>query len=330
MYYIFHGDDEFTLWEAVSNLKAELGDPSLVEVNTTVLDGRNLTLAELQHACDAIPFLGERRLVIVTNLLARFNPQKGGRSEADQQLVEGLRAYLPQVPATTCLVFAESKPLSGRNPILKLAQGDPQAVVQEFKVPRRNELGPWIARRAKARGGTFRTGAVMALAAFGGTDLRLLDQEIQKLITYTGDRPVTEADVRQLVPAARQADVFAMVDALGHRNLKRAAQRLHELLDAGEVPAYLLYMITRQFRILLQVKELLRRGVPQREIPAQLGLHPFVVQKALDQARHFTPRQLQAIYQYLVETDEAVKAGRMEGGLALDLLLVELTKPGWG
>jgi len=326
MYYIFHGDDEFTLWETVSDLKAEFGDPSFVDVNTTVLDGRNLTLAELQHACDAIPFLGDRRLVIVTDMLARFDPQKGRRSEADQQLVDGLCVYLPQMPATTHLIFAESKTLSGRNPVLKLAQGDPHAVVREFKVPRRNELGSWITQRVKKYGGEFRTGAVMALAAFGGTDLRLLDREIQKLITYVGDRPVTEEDVRQLVPAARQADIFAMVDALGHRNLRQAIQRLHELLEAGESPVYLLYMITRQFRILLQVKELLRQKVPQREIPARLGLHPFVVEKAARQARNFTLRQLRAIYQHLVETDEAIKGGRMEGSLALDLLLVELTK----
>lgn len=330
MYYIFHGDDEFTLWEAVAELKAALGDPSLIDINTTYLEGRGLTLAELQHACDALPFLGEWRLVIVKSLLARFDPQKGGRSEADQRLVDGLRGYLPRLPTTTRLVFAESKTLSARNPILKLAEEDPQAVVREFKVPRRNELGRWIARRARTRGGTFQPGAVMALAAFGGTDLRLLDQEIQKLITYAGDRPVTEADVRRLVPAARQADVFAMVDALGHRNLKQATRRLHELLDAGEAPAYLLYMITRQFRILLQVKELLQQNVPQREIPARLGLHPFVVQKAVNQARNFTLRQLQTVYRCLVETDEAVKAGRMEGSLALDLLLVELTERGRG
>ncbi len=326
MYYIFHGDDEFSLWEAVAELKRKLGDPSLIEVNTTTLDGRTLTLAELQHVCDAIPFLGDRRLVIVTDMLARFDPQKGGRSAADQRLLDELRQHLSQMPPTTRLIFVESRVLNARNPILKLAREEAQAFVREFRLPRRHELSGWIAQRAEARGGKFQAGAVMALAAYGGDDLRLLDQEIQKLITYAGDRPVTEADVRQLVPAARQADIFAMVDALGHRNLKAATARLHELLDSGESPVYLLYMITRQFRILLQVKELLRQGVAQREIPSRLGLHPFVVRKAMDQARNFSLKQLQGVYQRLVEADEAIKMGRMEPTLTLDLLLVDLTR----
>lgn len=324
MYYIFHGDDEFTRSEAVADLKAKLGDQATADINTTLLDGRNLTLPELIHACDAIPFMGERRLVIIEDMLQRFDPKKGGRSEADQQLVAGLRNYLPQLPETTRLVFVESKPLHGNNPILKQAQRDKQAYVRAFEVPRRGAVSRWITRRVEAKGGKIQSGAVMALAAYGGEDLRLLDQEIEKLLTYVGNRPITEADVRRLVPAATESDIFAMVDALGQRNRQQALIRLHELLEAGEPPTYLLYMITRQFRIITQVKELVGKGARLPAIQSRLGLHPFVAEKALAQARNFSLSQLNTIYGKILETDEAIKTGRLEPELALDLLVAEL------
>lgn len=324
MYYIFHGDDEFTCSETVAELKAKLGDPATVDVNTTVLDGRNLTLSELMHACDAVPFMGNRRLVIVEHMLQRFDPQKGGRSEADQKLVDGLRDYLPQLPETTRLVFVESKSLHGNNPILRQAQKDDHGYVREFEVPRHGTVSKWITRRVKGKGGAIQSGAVMALAAYGEDDLRLLDQEIEKLLTYAGDRPITEADVRRLVPAATESNIFAMVDALGQRNYREAVTRLHELLEAGEPPTYLLYMITRQFRILTQVKELAGQGMHQGAIQSKLGLHPFVVKKALGQARNFSLTQLKTVYHKILETDEAIKTGRLEPELALDMLVAEL------
>ncbi|RME49411.1 MAG: DNA polymerase III subunit delta [Chloroflexi bacterium] len=324
MYYIFHGDDEFTRSEAVAELKAKLGDPAVADINTTVLDGRNVTLSELIHACDSIPFMGNRRLVIVENMLQRFDPRKGGRSETDDQLLDALKSYLPQLPESTRLVFVESKSLHGNNPILKLAQRDDQAYVREFEVPRHGAVGRWITRRVKEKGGTIQSGAVMLLTLYGGEDLRLLDQEIEKLLTFAGDRAITEADVRRLVPAAVESNIFAMVDALGQRDRRQAVTRLHELLEAGESPIYLLFMITRQFRILTQVKELAGQGLQLPAIQSRLGLHRYVVEKALGQARNFSLGQLNVIYRKILETDEAIKTGQLEPELALDMLVAEL------
>lgn len=324
MYYIFHGDDEFNRSEAVSALKAKLGDSAMADINTTLLDGRSLTMPELIHSCDAIPFMGERRLIIVENLLQRFDPRKGGRSEADQQLVEALRSYLPQLPETTRLILVESKALHGNNPILKQAPKDEQGYVREFKAPRHGAVGRWISQRVVEKGGNIQSGAVMLLSAYGGEELRLLDQEIEKLLTYAGDRPITEADVHQLVPAAAESNIFAMVDALGQRDGQQAITRLHELMEAGESPIYLLYMITRQFRIITQVKELAGQGLHQAAIQSRLGLHRFVAQKALAQARNFSLGQLSNIYRKILETDEAIKTGRLQPELALDILVAEL------
>jgi DNA polymerase-3 subunit delta len=327
VFYVFHGEDEFSRAEALAEMKAKMGDPSLVSLNTTLLDGRKVTLAELIHACEAVPFLGERRLVIVEGLLTRLEPPKGKESTQEAgAFIEGLEEVLRRLPESTRLVFLEPRSLRKGNPILKLAQKEKRGYAKEFKPPRRGDLNRWITQRVKSKGGDILPPAVTGLAAFVGNDLRLLDQEIEKLITYVGgERPITEKDVRLLVSYVQEANIFQMVDALGHRNGQRALTLLHELLDGGQPPAYLLAMITRQFRILMQVKELSQGGASPGEIRAQLGLHRFVVDKGLEQARNFSMSQLEAIYRRLLETDTAIKTGRTEATLALDLLIVGLS-----
>jgi DNA polymerase-3 subunit delta len=328
VFYLFHGEDEFSRSETLADLKKKMGDPGLAELNITVFDGSKVTLGELQHACDSVPFMADRRLVIVEGLLAHLEPkgEEGARSAWQKKYLEGLTQYLKRLPETTRLVFVEDRSIGKNNPVHRLALTDERGHVKEFEPPRRKELSHWIKERVKKKGGQINPAAVETLATFVGNDLRLLDQEIEKLVVYVGGgRPISEDDVRLLVSYVQEANIFEMVDALGQRDGQRAAKLLHQLLDEGEPPLGLLGMIVRQFRILIQVKELTGRGLSQQDIAARLRLHPFVVKKAVQQAMNFSLEQLEAIYRRLLETDVNIKTGQMDEVLALDLLVVGLT-----
>jgi DNA polymerase-3 subunit delta len=160
-----------------------------------------------------------------------------------------------------------------------------------------------------------------------GGDLRLLDQEIEKLLTYVGpERPVNVEDVELLVSYVQEANIFHMVDALGRRDTKRAMELLERLLEGGHHPLYVLHMIIRQFRILLQIKELRAVGTLPADIAALLHLPPFVIDKSTQQAGNFSFEQLEDIYRSLLEVDAAVKSGEMEDHLALNLFVTGLRR----
>jgi len=324
MFYLFHGEDEFSRAEAVQNLKQRMdGDPAMVDLNTAILDGRKITLGELRHACDTIPFLADRRLVIVEGLLGALSAQEKRRSK---EILDELVAYLPHLPPTTRLILVENRRISQKHPVYQLALAEECGHVQEFVPPRQNALPRWITKRAERHGGQITPPAAGELAAFVGNDLRLLDQELAKLVAYTGgERPISVDDVHLLVSYAQEANVFHMVDALGRRDGRTAMRLLHQLLDKQK-PLALLGMIVRQFRILVQVKELSERGLGQREITDKLKLHSFVVEKGLRQARNFSMAQLEKVYDQLVETDVAIKTGRLDPILALDLLVAGLSR----
>jgi DNA polymerase-3 subunit delta len=332
VFYILHGQDDFGRDEELVRLRNKMagGDRAMADLNTTILDSQKLTLGELRHACDSIPFMADRRLVIVHGLLARLsstgrnNEQPAWKREWLQELVE----YLPHLPPTTRLIFVENRALKPSHPILKLAEEERKrrrGFVKLFELPQDRHLPAWIDRRAQAKGANLSSEATRLLAVLVGTDLRLLDQEIDKLYLYAGERQITTQDVRALVSRARQESIFDLVDCVGRRETDRALVLLHRMLDAGEAPLYLLAMLARQIRILIQVKDLQGRGLGKNEIAGELRLHPYVVEKGMAQAWNFSLSQLEAAHHNLVETDWAIKTGGLEDLVALDLLVVNLT-----
>ncbi|MFN8498202.1 MAG: DNA polymerase III subunit delta [Anaerolineae bacterium] len=336
MLYILHGENEFNRSEALARLRAELVDPAWGDMNTSRLDGKRVTLTEVTLACDGVAFFGNR-VVIVDGLLTRLSVRKGDRDgetaepgEGAKAFLDGLAAYLSRIPDATHLIFVEPKTIGKTNAVLKAAQAmGSRARVTEFEPlnPRKGDLNRWIGERATVKGGAIQPAAVTLLAAYVGADLRLLDQELDKLLTYAGPRhAVTEDDIRRMVPAAAQTSIFEMVDAVAARDSRAALRLLHGLLDDGEAPLYLLFMITRQFRILLQVRLLQTANLAPSELAPRLGQHLFVVEKALRQARQFTIPQLEAILGRLLQADLALKSSGANPVLELDMLVVGLTR----
>ncbi len=317
-FYVFHGTDELTRSERVLELRQRLGPADTADLNTVWLDGRTTTLGELRHACESIPFLADKRLVLVTGMLAP-------RGKGDRSRLSELTEWLPRLPETTRLIFIEEQALPDDHPILHLAREHGKGYVSRFEPPEVAGLPRWVQQRAQKHGGQIEPPAATRLAQVIGADLRLLNQEIIKLVTYSGaERAVTVADVERLVPYVQQAVIFDLVDALGQRDGRAATAALQSLLNGDEAPMGILAMIVRQFRLLVQVKELSMAGENPANIARALGLHPFPAGKLCRQAVNFNLAQLEQIYRHLLETDLQIKSGELTPELALDLLVAGL------
>ncbi|MFW6112170.1 MAG: DNA polymerase III subunit delta [Chloroflexota bacterium] len=141
------------------------------------------------------------------------------------------------------------------------------------------------------------------------------------------DRRIEEADVRSLVSYARESNIFATVDAIVQKRLGLASQFLQQLLDEGTPPAYLLYMITNEFRLLIQAKQLTSQKIPKNTIGSKIGeFKDWKMDKILRNARGYSFERLEGIYRRLLDTDLSIKTGAMEGELALHLLVSDLCK----
>jgi DNA polymerase-3 subunit delta len=317
MIYILHGENGLERDEAVAGLIDKLGlDESVRDLNLETLPAP-LDLEDFRRACGTLPFLGDMRVVVV----------RDGLSKAKKNINKEIADYLPSLPPSTYLIFSESKKLRASHPVMKTAK-KLKAHIQAFPQVRARDLPGWIHQRAKQYHCQIRPNAVRLLAENIGTDLRLLDQEVQKLKLYKGDEgPVTIEDVKLMVPYVQSADViFDLVDALGQGNARSAAKHLHRLLDVGEHPLGVFGMVVRQYRLLIQARWLLDRGQHEKGVRARLKLHPFVAGKICGQAANYTLDKLQRAYDLLLESDLSIKRGKMTPEAALDLLVVQLTK----
>jgi DNA polymerase-3 subunit delta len=316
---LLHGNDEYAIAGHIDKLCAGLGDPSTADMNIARLDGRTgLDFEAFNNAVNAVPFLAPRRVAVLMHPSAAF-----ATAEGRKKLVE----LLEHVPPTTTLVLAETDELRRDHWLLKwAAAAGPRAGVHAYSLPKRWEVPRWIESEAKKQGGKIEPAAAARLAEMVGEDTRIAAQELTKLLTYANyERPVTLPDVEKVSIVSAQGSVFELVDALGTGDGRKGQKVLHQLLE--EEDAFELWgMVLRQFRLLLQAREMLDEGAGAAGVQKELGLHEFVAGKICTQAQRFSLAALESIYHKLLEIDEGAKTGQVPLDLALDTLVVELTK----
>jgi DNA polymerase III delta subunit len=223
-----------------------------------------------------------------------------------------------------------------------------QKFAQEFKKLNNQDFGAWIKNEVEVRGGLISTRAIQVLIGLVGYDLWQIDSEIDKLINFKaggkksplerGGQPlagrgvldsvaekliIEPEDVNQLVKGNFDDNIFALTDAIGARDKSLAIKLLEEQFELGASAVYLLTMITRQIKIILQVRQALDLGQSSRQIISELKQNPYVIQKAIEQARHFSLNALKIIFDKLMEIDFKIKTGQGEPQVLLNLLVAK-------
>jgi DNA polymerase-3 subunit delta len=327
--YVLYGEDTFGRDEAVQTLKERMralpaGDHNLTEL------GAEATVAALRQAADVVPFLAERRMVIVRGLLNRLGGRGGqrraarGRKQPESSVdeLQVLLDYLPDLPQTTSLVFVED----GRLNVEPLAAAIPRGRAHVREYGRVIDVVDWVRKRAKLVGVDMDEGAVRELASLGGTDLRRLDSELHKLADYAAGRSVSRADVRELV-VGRDIAVWSLLDGLAERRVDKALTALRALYAQGEPPEALLGRdIAPHYRRLMVARELALASKSERAKVdvASLGLNPATLARWTDQASGFERAELEQALEVLLELDRHIKLGETEPEPSLEVAIVRL------
>jgi len=327
--YIFHGDDELAVNQAVARLFEQLGDPATADMNTTRLDGASAMENDLMNATATMPFLAERRLVVVTHPFARLN---------DKNTQKRFCAMMENLPDSTALVLIiqdqqkfkqgslQWETLTDRHWLsVWCAQNKPRAYMKAFPLPQTGAMPNWIKTHAIEMGGKFDNDAAHELAGLVENNTRIAAQEIAKLLTYVNNqRPVSVKDVQELTAFRAEASIFDLVDSMAERNPGKSLELLHHLLEEQDEQS-IFPMVVRQFRLLIQTRALLDDEGGVDKIQQLLKVQPFVARKLLGQAKRFSLERLKQLYRELLKIDIAAKSTEMSFSLALDLFITSLS-----
>ncbi len=313
---LLYGTDEFAIARRLNDIAAKTDKDGM---NTARLEARTASDEDLNNAVNAMPFLAEKRLVILANPSQKFS-----KAEEKKKFI----AFLANVPPTTLLVLHETvEPKEAdRHWLVKWAAKTESAKAEALMAPNVRDMAGWIVNEMKKQGGKISPAAAAKLAELVGADPRQAAQEIAKLLSYVNwARPVESADVEAVSVSTASVDIFAFVDSLAAGDGQKSQSMLRKMFE--EQDAFAIFpMIIRQFRLLIQAREVVEaRGMVQ-DVQEALGVHPFVAGKVFQQAGRFTMKSLEAIYRRLLKMDESAKTGVMPLDLALEMFVAELAK----
>ena len=318
IYFLF-GNDEFAITRKLKDFDSDFTDPTSADLNTARLDARSVNENDLNTAVNAMPFLAKRRLVLLANPSAKYN-----NSSTRKKFLE----FLEKAPETTRIVMYElvdPRDMEKHWLVKWAAKNEKLIQASAFMLPRLKDMTGWIVNETKQQGGQIEPGAADVLKDMVGVDTRQAGMEIAKLLAYVNwARQVKVEDVEAVCIVTSQQSVFDFVDALSNGNGRSAQHLLHRLLET-EDPFTLWGMMVRQFRLLIQAREIIDGRGNKEAVARALGVHPFVAEKTTSQAAHFSVETLEAIYHRLLKIDEGVKTGQVTLDLAMDTLVVELT-----
>ena len=329
MLHVFYGPDTFSRAEAFAALRARLDDDGMLSTNTTVFEARALKPGELFAACDAIPFLSAHRLIVVEGLLSsgESRPRRGrsGRTakpSGDEATWADLPDYVRRMPETTELVLLDGE-VRPDNALLDELRAVGE--VKQFEKLPPERLASWIEARVKRGGGAIAPRAAAVLAESVGPNLWQLDNEIEKLALYAHGRPIEVADVQALVSVAQQANAFQLTDAVLAGQGAQALRLARQLLDGGTAAQQLIALLARQFRQLLLLRDMQRRGAPKAEMMRATELrNDYVLGRLLAQSSRFPSGWLERGFERLLAADLAIKRGQQDDNSAIELLVVEI------
>jgi DNA polymerase III subunit delta len=308
--YLIYGEESYLVRQYTDNLiDAITGrDDSM---NFSRFQGKNVDENAVIDLAETLPFFAEHRLILVEDSgLFKSSPDK-------------LPDYIAELPESSIIIFREQA-VDKRNRLYKAVNKN--GYVCEMKKQTEATLTKWILSQVKKEKKQITQQALSLFLEKSGTDMNVIKNELEKLFSYTLDRNAIEIEDIEAVCSSRMENhIFDMVDAISNGNSKKAFTLYADLVQLKEPAGRILYLISRQYSILLKAKELREEGHDIASIASRLSLPEFAVRKHVRLAASFEVGQLKRAIEKCIEAEESFKTGRIEDRLALETLIVELT-----
>lgn len=305
--YLLCGEERYLRRQYKDKLKNALCAPD-DNMNNHYYEGKNVPVGEIIDLAETLPFFAERRVIFIEN--------SGLFKSGGEQMAE----YLNSQNDTTVFIFVESE-VDKRSKLYKTV-GNNGSVI-EFTTQDENTLKRWVAGILGREGKKITESTVQLFLTKTGTDMENIYMELEKLICYCIDKEVVTAEDVEAVCTVRISNhIFEMVDAIADKRSKDALQLYYDLLALKEPPMRILFLIARQCNILLQVKEMKGKGLSNKDMAAAVGVPVFALNKYMVQAGKFKSAVLKEAVVKCVEAEEAVKTGRMNDVMSVEMLIM--------
>ena len=306
--YLLYGEEAYLRQQYKDKLLKEL-NPDGDTMNFSRYEGKGIEVREMIDLCETMPFFADHRVILVEN--SGFFKNK----------CEELADYMKTLPDYVRMIFVEEE-VDKRSRMYKAVKNIGR--VTEFSRQDEKSLMRWAAGILGREGRKIKTSDMELFLIKTGTDMGNIRMELEKLITYTmGKDVVTAEDIEEICTTRTENKIFDMVRAVTEKNQRKALDLYNDLLTLREPPMRILFLLSKQFRQMCFAKKMSVEGASQNEIATRLGVPSFAVRNLLVCARAYKIEELEKAEADFVDAEEAVKTGRLQDVLSVELLIVK-------
>ena len=305
---LLYGDEDYLKKLKKEKLISEIVSPDDT-MNLSYFEGSDIDIQEIIDIAETMPFFAEQRLIVIEN--------SGFFKEASDRLYD----FLNDLPETVSFIFSENE-TDKRNRLFKLVSKVGEAI--EVKTPQADQLVKWFAQRASKNGFKIRESTANYFVEKCGTDMNSLNNEMEKLFSYcAGEEVIENKHIDDICTGSVQNEIFRMLEDMTSGNKTSALKRYYDLISLREPPMRILYLISRQFRIMYIVRSMTDAKASNNDIASAAGIPPFSVKKYLSNAKKMNIDRIREAMEECAALEEAVKVGNMNEQMSVELLLVK-------
>lgn len=303
---IFHGPEEYVKDRTLEALKAKLVPAGMEDLNYQYLEGERANAADIRRAAETLPFMAEKRLIVVRDYPMLMKSSRGSGLDTKQETTE-LELLTRRFPETTCLVFLQRAEADTTKAAWK--QLIKVADVVDFARLSEDELVTQLSKMAKRSECTVSRDMARFMIQYCGTDLEQLNQEMAKACAHAGTgREVGRENIEAVCVQSQESKVFHVIDSLFAGQGREAMQKLRQMTEDDEGASAMMSLIERQAKLLAAAKAA-GKGADSRALASLLGAPPFAVEAAQRQANRWTGEELSQIISLCVKADLSIKQG---------------------
>lgn len=321
--YLFYGPEEYLKKYYLESIEKLILSEDLKALNRIVLEGK-IDIKKLIDNCETLPVFAEKKIVIVKNSGVFKSKKKSGEESKGKNQKDDFTAYLENVPETTCLIFYEEE-IDKRMKAVDMIKK--KGLIVEFTFQKPAELIKWVAKVLRSYKKTIDQNTAAQLVDNCEQGMNDILNEINKLVLYLGDRPqVTSRDVEKVCTKSIKSRIFDLTDAISEKNAGKALKILDEMVILKEPLPKILFMIARQFRMILEMKLLYEEGLRTDQAASKMAISPYAAGKVYKQSGGFTVDMLKEAISECLELDLGIKTGKVEDRIAAELLIAKFSK----
>jgi DNA polymerase-3 subunit delta len=342
--YLLYGEDTYSSTQKLKFWQDEFIKKYGGETNVEIFEGKTMDLVEFDTNIESMPFLAEKKLVIIKNFMEKAraeekkpasdteteNQKLKSKTKADNQ--KRMSEIIERTPDFSLIIFHQTEMPDRRTSLFQKISKIGTA--KEFPLQLPQEIAKWITDKAKEKGIKISYSTALYLSTYCSLNFWLIANELEKLGTYANGKEITKEMIDDLVSATLSASIFKLTDAIATKNRQESLKTFRIMTDSGEEINMIFFMIVRHFRLLIQIKEMLGKNESPNAITSKLKQHPFVIQNLSKQAKHHSPEKIEQIYSTLLQIDTDIKTGVIkaygantsEFELAIERLIIDCCK----